>query len=930
MRKNNKTFSIILSAAIAVVSILQLPDNRIYAASPSANAGKAEFAQNFDYQSTVTNPNSALSNSEKWISINGATVNIENGVAVMSGISSTNPAIYSRPVSEAVIDQEITVDVLNVGNSEHRAYARLTQAAASPTVLNAYYAAVSAERFSIGALTNNNTFTELYGIELKANQNHTYRLRFTAKGTNPTVLTAKLYDLTEEKFVTKITAEDSATALQVNGMGGIGAYSPNADSTAIFDNFSFKQISTDVQSYADFSTCSDGNVEKDWVLADEQIQIADGKLSIYDSLATENSAAVSSSYPLAMRPYNEKALNQKVRIRLDSLIAGGAFTNTHPVILLRVNGNDSNVKDRNGRTLKQCYGALLENKGYNSATRLKIFRITSTGWTELVSFKVSGSQKPFITVTRNTRNLYFNFSATQTDSKTTKLEASISLVKTDTVNDMSVIPLASVSIDDTSNELQSPGTVGLTYKLMDDWQSAGRGELVGNASYRFNVSEFIYLSDDKTAYDVDLDGAVNSRDLVALRKLLLGIETIDDSNGDVNNDKEINILDLIKLKKKLSGSAVLDITEENITNQSFSNVLYKLETEKKLKIAYFGDSVTAGTKASDPETTSWAALTTAGLKELYPDAQITDINASIGGSGALLGSMRTYEQVLSFSPDIVFVSYGINDNSFQYTTGEAERYMESIIRQIRAKNPFCAIIITYSTGISGKGTLNAPQLEFNNVAEHYGIKTLNLTALLNAEIGGSSSLWWDFKDPECYFADGAHPTDKGYAKYAEYALKFLTDNLSSAKSNLSEYAVIPMPRQLKQNLFSETSIIRPEKIAAENPNVGTLVTTDINSEHLTYFNSININANQTVTIEFTGNSVGMVLWEKTGTTAGTLKNCTVLLDDDSTTALDIMNTGAIRLERMLYDNLANGNHSLTITTGESGLKIYCIFSAKYN
>ena len=71
-----------------------------------------------------------------------------------------------------------------------------------------------------------------------------------------------------------------------------------------------------------------------------------------------------------------------------------------------------------------------------------------------------------------------------------------------------------------------------------------------------------------------------------------------------------------------------------------TNTAYRLHHDKKLTIGFFGGSITEGAGATSWDGTSWRANITRDLKETYPDAEITAVNAAIGGTGTDLGLYR--------------------------------------------------------------------------------------------------------------------------------------------------------------------------------------------------------------------------------------------------------------------------------------------------
>ena len=76
------------------------------------------------------------------------------------------------------------------------------------------------------------------------------------------------------------------------------------------------------------------------------------------------------------------------------------------------------------------------------------------------------------------------------------------------------------------------------------------------ADVTLNFDNIPLLLNQYDTGDINLDGKVNSSDLTALRKYLLGVKTLQSDEygmADVNGDKKVDIIDLIRLKKIVAG-----------------------------------------------------------------------------------------------------------------------------------------------------------------------------------------------------------------------------------------------------------------------------------------------------------------------------------------------------------------------------------------
>lgn len=92
-----------------------------------------------------------------------------------------------------------------------------------------------------------------------------------------------------------------------------------------------------------------------------------------------------------------------------------------------------------------------------------------------------------------------------------------------------------------------------------------------------------------------------------------------------------------------------------------------------LTIAFLGDSVTHGcfevykTSESTLETvyeykSAYSTRVREIMNVLYPSLQVNIINSGISGDNAVNGNYRLEEDVLKYNPDIVVVSFGLNDS----------------------------------------------------------------------------------------------------------------------------------------------------------------------------------------------------------------------------------------------------------------------------
>ena len=90
----------------------------------------------------------------------------------------------------------------------------------------------------------------------------------------------------------------------------------------------------------------------------------------------------------------------------------------------------------------------------------------------------------------------------------------------------------------------------------------------------------------------------------------------------------------------------------------FSKVFGKLEAGESVTICFLGGSITQGSLSSAP-TTCYAYKVYNWFKEKFPAADITYVNAGVGGTTSAFGAARCDRDVLMHDPDMVLVEFSV-------------------------------------------------------------------------------------------------------------------------------------------------------------------------------------------------------------------------------------------------------------------------------
>ena len=221
-----------------------------------------------------------------------------------------------------------------------------------------------------------------------------------------------------------------------------------------------------------------------------------------------------------------------------------------------------------------------------------------------------------------------------------------------------------------------------------------------------------------------------------------------------------------------------------------TNTAYRLKIDKKLTIGYFGGSITEGAGASAWNETSWRANITRHLRETYPEAEITEVNAAIGGTGTDLGLFRCEHDLLQYNPNLVFIEFATNDSGLPYA--DQLKCYESCLRQIMAHDPTTEIVCVFTITKALEARLLAEGDFRSRTAEtilayHYGLDMINIGEHLRMAVALAGGDWLK------YTTDEVHPNDEGYLVLTEAVknslshLLFETPDTITAKSIPAPY-----------------------------------------------------------------------------------------------------------------------------------------------
>ncbi|MBD2862672.1 SGNH/GDSL hydrolase family protein [Paenibacillus oceani] len=142
----------------------------------------------------------------------------------------------------------------------------------------------------------------------------------------------------------------------------------------------------------------------------------------------------------------------------------------------------------------------------------------------------------------------------------------------------------------------------------------------------------------------------------------------------------------------------------------------KLANGEPVRIALYGDSISAGSDASGPlrvppYSPGWGERFAGMLREAYPASSIEWINASKGGTTSAWGAANASNLVAVHKPDLTIVAFGMNDGTSKVPPDVFRNQTSLIMKEVKRLQPSAefALIAT---------SLPNPELTIASEGEH--------------------------------------------------------------------------------------------------------------------------------------------------------------------------------------------------------------------
>jgi len=202
---------------------------------------------------------------------------------------------------------------------------------------------------------------------------------------------------------------------------------------------------------------------------------------------------------------------------------------------------------------------------------------------------------------------------------------------------------------------------------------------------------------------------------------------------------------------------------------SWTRATRTLPADHDAEIVYvaLGDSTVEGVGASSPDTT-YVSLLHTRLRAVYRNARL--VNLGVGGATSADVLTRQLDRAVALGPALVTLSVGPNDITERVPLADYTRNMDVILGRLAGDTravivvnllPDLAVTPRFH-GHETQAVVGRRSVEFNDalarVAGRHGAQIVDLYAPSQREVPAR---------PELVAGDGYHPSDLGYARWAE-------------------------------------------------------------------------------------------------------------------------------------------------------------------
>lgn len=191
-----------------------------------------------------------------------------------------------------------------------------------------------------------------------------------------------------------------------------------------------------------------------------------------------------------------------------------------------------------------------------------------------------------------------------------------------------------------------------------------------------------------------------------------------------------------------------------------AQVIRRAQCGEPITIGFLGGSITEGHGADNIQD-CYVSQVYKWWCGAFPQAEITVVNAGIGGTSSYLGVHRVDTELLVHQPDLVFIEFAVNDTFTEFCMNS----YENLIRKVLMADSSPALVLLFAANADG----NSSQSVEAALGQYYELPMISYGNAVIPEVAAGSFLWHEIAE------DTVHPNNMGHSIFASLITTFLED-----------------------------------------------------------------------------------------------------------------------------------------------------------
>lgn len=251
-------------------------------------------------------------------------------------------------------------------------------------------------------------------------------------------------------------------------------------------------------------------------------------------------------------------------------------------------------------------------------------------------------------------------------------------------------------------------------------------------------------------------------------------QSSEDANEQASDGIEVVPGNLVNVKE----APTENMLKRSVTNEGnlarLALAMEKSQAGEEVTIAFIGGSITQGSSASTEN--QYVTQVTNWWEENL--GAVNCINAGVGATDSYLGVHRVDRDVLSKTPDVIFIEFAVNDTNSVFNK---YTYDSLLLKCLKAENA-PAVVLLMMTQEDGTSLEEV----HSKLGTYYDLPVLSYRSMVYKEVAAGNITWSDISP------DNIHPNDVGHTILARMITNYLEDvkeKLNSVDTTKTEITV---------------------------------------------------------------------------------------------------------------------------------------------